>query len=865
MRPFILLSLLLPLIGNAQHAEREMLHFGLKAAIETAEPGEQIPVYLRGDVPGIVSFVRNHGGKVRGTFNDFVATSLPVSAFRKIVDEPAITYVEFDPWKPEALSDVVLLTNNALPVHQGLGPLPQSYFGSDVIIGFIDTGIELDHPDFQHEDGSTRVLYIWDQTQAENDPQRVPQPYDYGQEWTAEDINAGITNHGDQAAWFGHGSTVSGVAVGNANATGDFLGVAPEADIIVVSSNFSRPNWTMTVAEAVQYIFERADAIGKPAVVNTSLGTYLGSHDGLDAASLHIESLLDGSTGKAVVSAAGNSNNWAPYHLGYDIPETDTAFTWFSFNPNTLGGQGAVFVEAWADVEGFENSSFTIGADLATTVFQFRGYAAWRNAATNLNQLMVDTIFWNGAILGIVQSFVGQRGDQYQIQMLLTQPFSSQYRWRFSTTGGGRVDVWSRASFGISDILSTGLPSTQQFPDMVNYRMPDKLMTTVSSWTCSDKVITVANYNNQEEFLNYAGTMTTYDVTAGELSINSSSGPTRDMRQKPEIAATGDIVLSSGRLANITAMINQNPPAGSLAFSGMHYVNGGTSMASPIVAAACALFFERCPNATYLDFREALIENALADEFTGALPHNRWGHGKLDVFATMTSSVSPFGVSLPSMEPCEGESGLLTAEGGLSNYLWNTGDTGPTLAAIEPGIYSAQANDNIGCLQVSNAVYLDFLESPDMPILILEEETLSTATNADAWQWYLNDEAVADATEPSLMLSELGVYTLEATGDNGCSIFSEPYFYGVANTEGQNEYALLAYPNPALNSFTLRANVELSELRIVDLSGKIVLQQNLSLQAGERSEINVQLLSAGIYIVSMRHGNEMHYLKLAIE
>src|SRR5690606_35131941 len=215
------------------------------------------------------------------------------------------------------------------PVHLGASPLPQAYLGDDVILGFIDTGIELAHPDFQNEDGTTRVIALWDQTQSENIPFRIPEPYGYGQEWNAEDIDLGITGHDDQASFYGHGSTVAGVGASNGNATGQFTGVAPNADIIMISSDFDHPNWSSTVADAVDFIFAKAAALGKPAVVNLSLGDYFGSHDGLDAPTLFTDQLLEESTGRAIVAAAGNSGNLGNYHLAYDIPEADTAFTWF--------------------------------------------------------------------------------------------------------------------------------------------------------------------------------------------------------------------------------------------------------------------------------------------------------------------------------------------------------------------------------------------------------------------------------------------------------------------------------------------------------------------------------------------------------
>ncbi len=862
MRKILLLLMFLPLGLFAQ--ERELLNFSLKARIAQSEPSELIPVYLHGDVERIEPYLREIGAKLKGKVGSTLSVAIPAAAFQDLSAKPFIQHVEYEESPPEMLSDVVLINNNVLPIHQGAGSLPEAYQGQDVVMGFIDSGIELEHPDFQHEDGSTRIIALWDQTQAENDPQRIPEPYGYGQEYTAEDIDAGISNHGDQPQFFGHGSTVTGVAVGNANASGDFLGVAPKADIIVVSSDFTKANWKSTVAEAAEYIFERAAAIGKPAVVNASLGTYLGSHDGLDAPALYIDSLLDAMPGRVMVCAAGNSNAWDPYHLGYTIPENDTAFTWFEFNSNALEN-GAVFLEAWGDVADWQNMQFTIGADLSVPNLAFRGYAAWRNPAANVDIVITDTLWYQGMQLGVVQTWVGQRGDQYQLQAVLTQPFSSQYRWRFATTGGGRIDVWSRAQFGLSNMLSQNLPGPGSYAPMLKYRMPDKKSTMVDSWACSEKVITVANYMNQTEFLNYSGEMTTYDGEAGQLSPNSSSGPTRDQRQKPDVASTGDVVLSAGRLSDINFMISNGSP--NLAFSGWHYVNGGTSMASPVVAGAAALYLERCSQADYSDFKDALIATAIADEFTGALPGDRFGHGKLDAYSLLLTSVEPISLQVP--EPiCEGQALTLSVSGSYTDVQWSDGQQGNSIAVNMPDTYQVQASDMRQCLQKSPEVWVDFLEAPDVPLLTFDEvQNLLIASGvADTWQWYLDDVAIQGANEPTLQVMDEGAYTAEAIAANGCSSFSEPFLIGIASLDEESEPGDFSlFPNPASGSLFVQSTVSAQGYSIYDLSGKTVMRQSLPMAAGERHSISLPSLAPGVYLFSLEGSSQNWQRKLLVK
>lgn len=611
--------------------EKSLLSLELRAYLDNAAPVEFTDLYLRGDVSAIETYVKMNNGWVKRSFDNIVSVSLPNTAIVGLNQLIGLECIEFSSRKPDVLNDVMLLNNNVVPVHAGAAPLSQPYTGSDVIMGFVDSGIELEHPDFQDADGNTRVLYIWDQTHDEIDPSRIPEPYGYGQTYNQQDILEDINVHEDQPGENGHGSTVTGTGAGNGNATGSYKGVAPDANIIVVSSDFDRANWTSSVADAVGYIYNRAQEMGKPAVVNLSLGTYFGSHDGLDAAALEIDALLESSNGFSVVSAAGNSGHIGDYHLSYTIPEEDTVFTWFDFVPNIFD-DGAVFFELWADQGDFETAHFAMGVDANSPQWEFRGYSDWRTAVGNLNTVITDTVFYNDNIMGVVETWVGERGDQYQIQIKVTEVFNTQYPWRLATTGGGVFDCWSISP--LSNILYQNLPSPAQYGPMVNYRFPDNLKTIVDSWNCSDKVISVGNYVNRSSYPNYLNQITTLDVTPGEIASSSSRGPTRDNRQKPTIAATGAETISSGSIATINSFIANNPDK--VAQGGWHYINGGTSMASPVVAGIAALYYECNPNANYQDIIDAVINNAVADEFTGALPGLQFGYGKVNAYGVIT-------------------------------------------------------------------------------------------------------------------------------------------------------------------------------------------------------------------------------------
>lgn len=46
-----------------------------------------------------------------------------------------------------------------------------SLFGEGVLVGCVDSGIDYSHPDFCNEDGTSRILRLWDQSVSGNPPE----------------------------------------------------------------------------------------------------------------------------------------------------------------------------------------------------------------------------------------------------------------------------------------------------------------------------------------------------------------------------------------------------------------------------------------------------------------------------------------------------------------------------------------------------------------------------------------------------------------------------------------------------------------------------------------------------------------------
>ncbi|MBL4707478.1 MAG: S8 family serine peptidase [Flavobacteriales bacterium] len=443
--------------------------FILREYLKTVTPNSQVPLLIEGDPESMSSIVDRYEGQIRLQVNNLFSLEIPAKHVDSFSKEAAVSLIEFSITPGRTLSDTMLLHTNVDSIIQQALPLRTQYTGKGVLLGVIDSGVELAHPDFKDSTGRTRVLYVWDQRQAFN-PARQALQYNYGVEWDSSAINSGVSTHDDGAAEFGHGSNVTGAAASNGLASGQFRGVAAEVNIISVATDFNKPNWLQTVAESVDYIYKKADALGMPCVINASVGTYVGSHDGKDISARIIDALIQQKAGRAFVCAAGNAGN-QKFHV-QQKPINDTAFTWFEYAPAQWSGLGGYYYEVWSDTANFKNLQFSIGTDKESNgVYTFKGRTAFSGINNRLNIIYNDTIRDNsGHLIATVSTYAEQNQGRYKLEIAIEDPDSSDFLYRFETKGTGKIDIYSSFSlFRHNNIINTSLPSVIQYPAMANY------------------------------------------------------------------------------------------------------------------------------------------------------------------------------------------------------------------------------------------------------------------------------------------------------------------------------------------------------------------------------------------------------------
>lgn len=479
-------------------------------------------------LPPSVSVLPLYGG--------YAIISIPETEIESLSQNPQIEYIE----KPKNLV-LSLYEARAASCITPVQIPPLSLTGKGIIVGIVDSGIDIFHPDFRNEDGTTRILELWDQTIPWN--QTIPNEedsnffYNRGKIFSQEEINQALIDNDRSFPSrdpSGHGTHVAGIAAGNGRASqGEQKGVAPESELLIVKLGNTFPEGFPRTTElmlGMDYCVRKAADLNMPLALNISFGNSYGSHDGSSLLETFIDNLSN--LGRTTIAiGSGNEGNKGRHAAGKLMEQIPMQIE-LAVSPN----ETSLNVQLWKNyVDTFQFR--LVAPSGASVVLTEQSIGAYRDV---LDRTQLLWYFGEPAPYSVSQEIY------LEMIPLPGNTYIQSGIWKFEFTPvdivDGRFDLW--------------LPSGNAINPSTNFLVPSPDVTLTIPSTASNP-ITVAAYNsNTDSFASFSG-----------------QGFTGLSLPKPDIAAPGVDITST-------------------APGGGYTQNTGTSMATPFVTGSAALLME---------------------------------------------------------------------------------------------------------------------------------------------------------------------------------------------------------------------------------------------------------------------------------
>ena len=439
--------------------------------------------------------------------------------------------------------------------------------GRGTLISIADTGIDYLHPDFIYPDGTSKIVYLWDQTK-EGTP---PDGFYIGTEYTREDINRAIAENDPSLSQdeVGQGTMLSGICAGLGNVNSEYAGIAEDSELIIIKLGKIDDFYNSAMLFAAsQYAYKKAFELGRPLVINMSLGT--SSLAGLTNRSNSEKAFF--TRGLCITAGAGNEGNTQTHTSGI-IP----------------------YVGGFVEVELNEDEE-----ELSLEL--------WLNRPDKADVIIVSPTGEESKSVGIsnynkVTGLFDLEGTEYSITYIYPTTFSGQ-QFTNVTLKNAKRGVWKIRLVGV--YIITGrynlyLPNRELLKSGTRFREVDPFYT-INYPAIQDDLITIGAYN----------------TINGSLWQSSSRGPTIEDRLKPDIVAPGVNIIAAypgNTYATITGTAAASAHAAGAAAMYFQYtfVDG------------------RYPNQAYVQKIKTFMQAGARKDSNTVYPNTNSGYGLLDV------------------------------------------------------------------------------------------------------------------------------------------------------------------------------------------------------------------------------------------
>jgi len=562
--------------------------------------------------------LKDHHCRLLTKVGSVCVVDAPVSRLADLSHDPRVLRLEARQGN-SILTDKMAEHLNALPAYAGEN-LPQAFTGKGVVVGVMDVGFDLTHPNFYSADTTQyRIRRLWDMVTQDT----VGSPLYVGRDYTGREelLTLGHSRDGlDQT----HGTHTTGIAAGSGYDS-PYRGMAPEADICLVSNAVSDDivyidsadyyKYTFaTDALGFKYLFDYAKSVGKPCVASFSEGS---AQDFWGYDQLYYE-MLDSlvGPGRILVAAAGN-NAWLKSWFRKPVGQLSAGTFLSSSSPSMM----LTFKSAQP--------------------FSLR-FVLYSQDNDTLMVKTSDVLLQEDSTLVSVL-----RQDDFQFAVA-TEAYPSCY-----DPSEMCYDVMVQATYNIGEKRSLSVEVVGLDADVEYYRVNGTLIShslnpalnagegvcCIHSPSSAPCVVSVGATTYRDSIQNLNGEWKKYWLGHGGIRAPFSSiGPTFDGRVKPDVVAPGNNIISSyssfyeethPERADLTWDVSR------FDFRGRTYAwnsNTGTSMSCPAVAGAIALWLQAKPDLTPEEVKDVLSHTCRHYDESMPWPNNEYGYGEIDVY-----------------------------------------------------------------------------------------------------------------------------------------------------------------------------------------------------------------------------------------
>lgn len=379
--------------------------------------------------------------------------------------------------------------------------------GKDIVIGIVDTGIDILNEEFLNEYGRTRIKYAWDQSVNSSSGDGYAGEFPFGTYYTEEQLNR-FVEEGNSVlrGEDNHGNYLASIAAGRNN------GIAVNSDLVVVKLKKAKENLKelygvrqgeayseADIMLAIAYILQCSYRLRKTVSILIGFGTNSGSHTGSAALEAYINNI--GILRGVCVSVAGGNEGSAGHHTDGDIEDNEQAVIEINVPEKT-----AFTLEIWGKAPGV----YAIGMDIAG------GEIIDRIPPRFDRSQIIKPIFGGGTIYVDYFLVEGQAGDELILVRFFDTP---RGLYRITLTATGTVEKQYRAWLPVSSFVPEGLVFTN----------PVTWGTVTVPGTAVTPIVSGA-----------------YNYSDGSIYVNGSRGYTANSVVKPDIAAPGVNITGAG-------------------------------------------------------------------------------------------------------------------------------------------------------------------------------------------------------------------------------------------------------------------------------------------------------------------------------